>query len=114
MSSNFIFKVTPVAAIAIAVCAANVVAAQTVLDANIASSLSDQRIANVQYQSAFSDYVPYSEQSIESWRQANDTVGEIGGWRTYAKEARQTIVSADQVQLNTSSLERPDTKEVKR
>lgn len=41
------------------------------------------------YRSAFSDYRAYSEQPVVSWREANDKVGEIGGWRAYAKEARQ-------------------------
>ncbi len=41
------------------------------------------------YRSAFADYRAYSEQPVGSWREANDTVGKIGGWREYAKEARQ-------------------------
>lgn len=41
------------------------------------------------YRSAFADYRPYSEQPIVSWREANDNVGKIGGWRVYSKEASQ-------------------------
>ncbi|MDO9237343.1 MAG: hypothetical protein Q7U28_15080 [Aquabacterium sp.] len=41
------------------------------------------------YRSAFADYHMYSEQPIASWREANDNVGKIGGWRVYSKEARQ-------------------------
>lgn len=41
------------------------------------------------YRSAFADYRTYSEQPIASWREANDNVGKIGGWRVYSKEARQ-------------------------
>jgi hypothetical protein len=28
-----------------------------------------------------------TDETLGSWREANDTVGRIGGWRTYAKEA---------------------------
>lgn len=41
------------------------------------------------YRSALSEYEPYKEQSVQSWKEANDKVGEIGGWRAYAKEIRQ-------------------------
>ena len=41
------------------------------------------------YRSAFTDYSAYSEPPIVSWREANDKVEQIGGWRAYAKEASQ-------------------------
>lgn len=50
------------------------------------------------YRSAFAGYEAYKEQSVQSWRQANDKVGEIGGWRAYAKEMRQTATNAGQEQ----------------
>lgn len=40
-----------------------------------------------EYRSAFEDYQPYSETKMVPWKAANDTVGRIGGWRVYAKEA---------------------------
>lgn len=40
----------------------------------------------LQYSSAIGDYQAYIDQPAQSWRQANDRVGEIGGWRAYAKE----------------------------
>lgn len=39
------------------------------------------------YRSAFESYQAFSEEKVQSWKQANDTVGRIGGWRVYAKEA---------------------------
>ncbi|PUE58551.1 hypothetical protein B9Z44_02405 [Limnohabitans curvus] len=42
---------------------------------------------NLHYQSAISGYKSYSDQKVLSWREANDRVGQIGGWRAYAKEA---------------------------
>lgn len=38
------------------------------------------------YQSAFEGYRPFSAQDVGDWRQANETVREIGGWRAYARE----------------------------
>ncbi|GDY37515.1 hypothetical protein ACINB_34070 [Acidovorax sp. NB1] len=48
------------------------------------------------YRSAFTSYEPYQEQKVQSWRQANDKVGEIGGWRAYAKEMRQAAPASGQ------------------
>ena len=42
------------------------------------------------YRSTLLDYEAYKDQSVQPWKAANDTVGEIGGWRAYAKEMRQT------------------------
>jgi hypothetical protein len=39
------------------------------------------------YRSAFTHYQKFSDQPTLSWREANDTVDKIGGWRFYAKEA---------------------------
>ena len=41
------------------------------------------------YQSAFSRYRLLSDEKPVSWRDANDTVTRIGGWRAYAREAQQ-------------------------
>lgn len=41
------------------------------------------------YASALANYQPYSEQGVVSWKQANEAVNRIGGWRVYAREARQ-------------------------
>ena len=40
----------------------------------------------LEYQSPLSGYQPYSEPPLQNWREANDLVGRIGGWRTYAQE----------------------------
>lgn len=39
------------------------------------------------YRSAFEGYVPFSDGSPTSWREANDTVGRRGGWKAHAGEA---------------------------
>lgn len=41
------------------------------------------------YRSALADYQAYKDQPVQPWRETNDTVGRIGGWRAYAREAAQ-------------------------
>lgn len=43
------------------------------------------------YQSAFDGYQTYSDDKVLSWKEANDTVGKIGGWRVYAREAQGAL-----------------------
>jgi hypothetical protein len=42
------------------------------------------------YRSAFDDYKRHRDEPLIPWRQANDAVGRIGGWRAYAREAQGT------------------------
>lgn len=41
----------------------------------------------LKYTSVFSQYQGFKEQPVSPWRQTNDVVEKIGGWRVYAKEA---------------------------
>jgi len=41
------------------------------------------------YRSSFSRYRGLSDDKTVSWREANDAVARIGGWRVYAREAQQ-------------------------
>ena len=43
----------------------------------------------LRYESVFARYQSYRDEKIGSWREANETVDRIGGWRAYAKEAQQ-------------------------
>lgn len=45
-------------------------------------------MAPAPFRSAFDGYQPYTNEKIVNWKEANDTVGRIGGWRQYAKEAQ--------------------------
>lgn len=38
------------------------------------------------YQSPLKTYQGFREQPLQNWREANDLVGRIGGWRIYAME----------------------------
>lgn len=44
------------------------------------------------YRSVFDGYQKFTDQPVASWTQTNATVEKIGGWRVYAKEARQPDV----------------------
>ena len=42
------------------------------------------------YRSALEGYQPFTDSKPVPWREANDNVGRIGGWRAYANEAQGT------------------------
>lgn len=46
-------------------------------------------VAPLVYESAFTQYRRLTDGPVGSWRDANDTVTRIGGWRAYAREAAQ-------------------------
>ena len=47
------------------------------------------------YRSPFADYRPLGEDKSTPWRDANETVGRIGGWRAYAREAADAKKARD-------------------
>ena len=46
-------------------------------------------VPTLSYESSFSQYRRLGDEKPVSWRDANDTVTRIGGWRVYAREAQQ-------------------------
>lgn len=46
------------------------------------------------HRSAFDTYQPQRDTATASWKASNDTVGRIGGWRTYAREAQSATAPA--------------------
>lgn len=46
-------------------------------------------VPRVIYKSSFTSYRVLSDGKLMSWKETNDNVGRIGGWRAYAKEAQQ-------------------------
>lgn len=48
----------------------------------------------LQFESILSRYKPMTDQKLGSWREANDTVTRIGGWRAYLKESQTPEVAA--------------------
>ena len=48
----------------------------------------------LRYESVFARYQSYRDEKTGSWRDANETVDRVGGWRAYAKEAQQPEATA--------------------
>lgn len=72
-------------------------------------STAAQTVTVPAYSSAFASYKAYTEQPVASWREANNTVGRIGGWRSYAKEsAQEETPSAPAIAASTSAPTSPD------
>lgn len=53
----------------------------------------DTPVAAVAYRSSFTGYRPWPDEPVAAWKDSNDLTGKIGGWRVYAREARQPDVS---------------------
>jgi hypothetical protein len=49
------------------------------------------------YRSSLADYRVLSDEKLTSWKETNDNVGRIGGWRAYAKEAQAPGSAGDSV-----------------
>lgn len=43
----------------------------------------------------FKQYQGWRDEPLQDWRQANERVGEIGGWRTYLRESQPAGNGAD-------------------
>lgn len=43
----------------------------------------------LRFDSVFERYRSYEPQFVAPWRQSNDRVGDVGGWRTYSREASE-------------------------
>ena len=65
-------------------------AAQTAAPGTRPDPLDPQaKVPALVYQSSLSAYRRQGEDKPLSWREANDTVTRIGGWRVYTREAQQ-------------------------
>lgn len=70
------------------------VSAQTPTPAPTAPALND-RSGPAPYRSALEGYQPFSEEPVRSWKESNDTVGNVGGWKAYAREIQEPGAGAD-------------------
>ena len=52
------------------------------------------RVPAVDYRSPIENYRRLGEDQRVPWREANETVNRIGGWRAYAREAQQPETAA--------------------
>ena len=102
MVQHFLRSLMPCARVAALLCAALTAAAQPLAD-TAAKAAADTApftarrdpldpkaiVPKVSYNSAFTQYRSLGNDKPISWREANDTVTRIGGWRVYAREAQQ-------------------------
>jgi len=66
--------------------------AQTADPASAAQTRPNNAMADapvVRYQSALDGYRAFQDEKVLSWQASNDNVARIGGWRAYAREARE-------------------------
>ncbi|WP_129449986.1 hypothetical protein [Methylibium sp. Pch-M] len=59
------------------------------------------------YSSAFADYRRQDDITLRPWKDANDAVGRIGGWRAYAREAQQAPRPAPAAPASPAAHETP-------
>lgn len=57
--------------------------------------------APLPYTSALQGYQPFADEKVRSWKESNDTVGKIGGWRAYAKEAAEPDAKSSPMQAES-------------
>jgi hypothetical protein len=53
-------------------------------------------VPRLTHESAFKHYRGQRDEKLRGWKDANDEVGRIGGWRAYAREAQQADAPASQ------------------
>jgi len=58
-------------------------------DGTAAQSTTEPSAFQLQYFSVFTRYQSFREQPLLPWQEINDTVGKIGGWRFYVRDAQQ-------------------------
>lgn len=51
--------------------------------------------AALKFRSVFERYQSFRDEKVGSWRDANDTVTRVGGWRAYLKEAQRPDASGN-------------------
>lgn len=78
-------------------------AAQTPMAADPA--MASAAVPETIHQPLFEGFKSIQEIPVGNWRAANDTVGQIGGWRAYAREAQRSSASPT---LNAAPADRPD------
>lgn len=76
------------------VCVIPLAAAQTSPSARSDPANPAARVPPAAYRSTLADYRRHAEQPVGSWKEVNETVNRVGGWRVYAREASQPDAAA--------------------
>jgi hypothetical protein len=64
-------------------------------------------VPRLTHESVFKQYRGQRDEKLRSWKDANDEVGRIGGWRAYARESQQPDAAASQPAGAASAPARP-------
>ena len=83
------------------------VQAESVIAGEARSQPTNAVAPTLRYSSVFDQYHDYDEIQVDSWRESNDTVGRIGGWRYYARETEQTDDAEGTAQPDSSGQPEP-------
>ena len=68
----------------------------------------DASASSLTYQSPLARYQSWREQPLADWREANELVGRIGGWRTYAQEPYSEPPAAEPKATQPTAPVEPD------
>lgn len=63
------------------------------------------------YRSAWSSYRPFTDEKVISWKDANDEVRRIGGWRAYLRESQNGQPSGSEGAARTAPTSKDSEKE---
>ncbi len=63
------------------------------------------------YRSAWSGYRPFADEKVISWKDANDEVRRIGGWRAYLRESQSGQPSGSEGAARTAPATKDSAKE---
>jgi hypothetical protein len=63
------------------------------------------------YRSAWSGYRPFADEKVISWKDANDEVRRIGGWRAYLRESQSGQPSGSEGAARTAPASKDSAKE---
>ena len=66
--------------------------------------VADSPTPPTQYKSPFKDYRPLGDDKRTPWRDANDEVGKIGGWRVYLRESQEANKAAPETAPTSKEL----------
>ena len=66
--------------------------------------VADSPTPPTQYKSPFKDYRPLGDDKRTPWRDANDEVGKIGGWREYLRESQEANKAAPETAPTSKEL----------
>ena len=81
------YSLQPAAWLALTI-ACSAAIAQPVPQPTVAASGASAAASAPGYRSALEGYRPFADEKVLPWRESNDKVERIGGWRAYAAEAQ--------------------------